>query len=99
MHNLHWICALQLVAGEGMTFDEYRSTLDGFASDLTPNEMSAIIHQLQADGMTSEERHLKKLKNWPAWDEAFDAQLDNHHESGALGTPILWSTTHSINGK
>ena len=95
MHDLHWICALQSVAGEGMTFDEHWSALDGYASDLTPNEMSAIIHQLQANGMTSKEcclkkftqHNLKKLKNWPAWDEAFNAQLDNHHESGALGTP------------
>ena len=88
-------------------FNEYLSTLDGFASNLTPNEMSAIIHRLQANGITSEERrlkkftrhNLKKLTNWPAWDEAFNAQLDNHHESGALGTPILRSTTHGVNGK
>ena len=59
-------------------------------------EMSAIIRRLQSDGMTDEERALKrltrrnrmKLSNWSAWDEGFDMQLDAHWEAGALGEPV-----------
>lgn len=29
-----------------------------------------------------------KLSNWPAWDEAFDRQLDAHHAAGTFGTPV-----------
>jgi hypothetical protein len=70
MHNLQHICALQLVAGERMTYDEYHAAVNEFASNLTLMEMSAVIshlpaediliNQLQAEGMTPEEQHLKK---------------------------------------
>jgi hypothetical protein len=52
--------------------------------DSIPTDLHALpICRLQTDGMTPEERawpkltrhHLKKLPNWPTWDEAFDAQL------------------------
>ncbi len=117
MHDLQRICALQSVAGEGMTYDEYHAAVEEFASDLTPMEMSAVIrrlrsedlliNQLQAEGMTPEEQHLKKftranlmrLPNWSKWDKAFDAQLDNHHETGALAEPIPRSEARGINGK
>jgi hypothetical protein len=34
-------------------------------------------------------RHkLKRLPNWPIWDEAFDAQLDAHYRDGAIGDPV-----------
>ena len=44
MHELHRICALRLVSGEGMTSDGYHSLLDTFASALTDVEMSEVIH-------------------------------------------------------
>ena len=117
MHDLQRVCALQSVAGEGMTYDEYRGVVDEFASDLTPMEMSAVIsrlqtedahvHRLQAETMTPEEQRLKKftranlmkLPNWTKWDEAFDAQLDSHRESGALAEPIPRSEARGVNGK
>ena len=43
MHDLQWVCCLQLVAGEGMTFDEYRNVLDEFAANMTPSEMSEAL--------------------------------------------------------
>jgi hypothetical protein len=57
--------------------------------------------------MTPEEQCLKKfahanlmrLLNWSKWDEVFDAQLNNHHETGALAEPIPCSKAHGINGK
>jgi hypothetical protein len=33
------------------------------------------------------------------WDKAFDAQLDNHCETGALAEPIPRSEARGINGK
>jgi hypothetical protein len=47
MHDLQRICALQSVAGEGMTYDEYHAAVEEFASDLTPMEMSAVIRRLR----------------------------------------------------
>jgi hypothetical protein len=49
MHDLRCICALQLVAGEGMTYDEYHAAVDEFASDLTLMEMSTVISRLRAE--------------------------------------------------
>jgi hypothetical protein len=57
--------------------------------------------------MTPEEQHLKKfthanlmrLPNWSKWDEDFDAQLDNHRETGALAELIPHSEGCGINGK
>jgi hypothetical protein len=49
MHDLQCICALQFVAGEGMTYDEYHTAVHEFASDLTMMEMSAVISCLQAE--------------------------------------------------
>jgi hypothetical protein len=57
--------------------------------------------------MTPEEQHLKKLTcanlmrlpNWSKWDEAFDAQLNNHCETGALAELIPHSEACGINGK
>ena len=76
MHDLCRVCALQSVAGEDMTCNKYSDALDDFASDLTYSEMSAVISEwavcrVQSDGMTDEERSLKKftrrnlLKNLP----------------------------------
>jgi hypothetical protein len=40
------------------------------------------------------------LPNWPKWDEAFDAQLDNHSETGALADHIPpLAEARGINGK
>jgi hypothetical protein len=66
-----------------------------------------LINQLQAEGMTPEEQRLKKftcanlmrLPNWSKWDKAYDAQLDNHRETGALEEPIPRSEARGINGK
>ena len=90
-----------------MTCNEYRDALDDFASDLTYSEMSAVISEwavcrVQSDGMTDEERSLKKftrhnlmkLANWSDWDVQFDAQLDNHSETGCIGKPVPRSATH-----
>jgi hypothetical protein len=49
MHDLQRICALQSVAGEGMTYDEYHAAVNEIASDLTPMEMSAVISRLGAE--------------------------------------------------
>jgi hypothetical protein len=38
-----------------------------------------------------------KLSNWSLWDGAFDAQLDAHHASGALGTPV--PRAHPVGGR
>jgi hypothetical protein len=96
MHDLRRICALQSVSGEGMTPDGYRESLDSFASDLSDVEMASVIHRLQTEGMTEEERlltkftrrNLQKLTNWTDWDAAFDAQLDAHRQAGTIGAPI-----------
>jgi hypothetical protein len=45
MHNLQCICALQSVAGEGMTYDEYH----------------AAVNRHNTDGMTPEEQHFEKI--------------------------------------
>ena len=58
--------------------------------------MTEVIHRLQTEGMTMEERRLKrftrrnlqKLPNWPDWDAAFDAQLDAHFKMGTISAPI-----------
>ena len=73
LHDLCCICALQLVSGEGMTLDQYRSALDTFASELSEVKMLMVIHHLQTAGMTPEERNLsritqrnlQRLPNWP----------------------------------
>ena len=44
MHDLHHICALQSISGEGMTVDAYHISLDAFASDLTDIELLKVIH-------------------------------------------------------
>jgi len=60
--------------------------------------MAHVVYRLQTSGMTDEEcslkhfthHQLKCLKNWPEWDEAFDAQLDAHCKAGCIGIPFLW---------
>jgi hypothetical protein len=55
-----------------------------------------IVNQLEASGMTDEEKNLKNftrrtlktLANWEEWDTAFDMQLDQHHEAGTFLEPI-----------
>ena len=43
MHDLQWVCALQSVAGEGMSFDEYHNVLDEFAANMTSSKMSDLL--------------------------------------------------------
>ena len=94
--DLRHVCALQSVVGEGKTSAEFQSLIAEFEDDLTPTEMSELIHRLQTNDMTPEERRLKsftrrnlqKLSNWSLWDEAFDTQLDAHFEAGTLGHPV-----------
>jgi hypothetical protein len=70
-----------------------------------PNNL-LLLHRLQTDGMTPEERalpkltrhRLKKLPNWPDWDAAFDAQLDAHLRDSAIGEPVLRPLTNSKGG-
>jgi hypothetical protein len=76
---------------------ELRHAIDCYEQLLTDQDMSLILHRLQTDCMTDEERQLKsftrhqlkKLSNWLEWDAAFDAQLDAHFAAGALGLPVL----------
>jgi hypothetical protein len=105
MNDLRHICALQSISGEGLTSNAYRSSLATFASsyDIATNAMSHVIHRLQTEGMTDEERVLKhftrrnlqRLSNWPAWDAAFDAQLDAHCASGTISRPVPRPTRSS----
>lgn len=106
INDLRHICALQSVAGEGMSAAEYESLLSEFASDMSPAMMTAVIHRLQSQGMTPEEvklkkftRHqLKKLPNWPTWDICFDSQLDGHDGSGTFLPPVPRSSIKSEDG-
>ena len=83
--------------GKPMTTADYNRQLQEVSDDMSDMELLQLIHRLQTDGMTEEERllskftryRLKKLSNWDDWDLAFDAQLDAHNQSGCLGTPIL----------
>ena len=100
LHDLRRVCALQSVPREDLTSAEYQSALDAHMAEMSTAEMSEIIHRLQTDEMTDEERKLtrfsrKKLKglsNWSAWDDAYDKQLDAHRESGTFGEPVLRPT-------
>jgi hypothetical protein len=64
------------------------------------------IHRLETSGMTDEEkalksftrRALKNLDNWKEWDEAFDTQLDQHHEAGTFLEPIPRPTVSPSGG-
>ena len=47
LSDLRRVCALQSIAGEGMSSTEYGKQLHAFASDLSPVEMSTVIHQLR----------------------------------------------------
>jgi len=59
-------------------------------------DMARLVYHLQNSDMTDEERLLKRfthqqlkcLKNWPDWDNAFDAQLDAHRKAGCIGVPV-----------
>ena len=96
MNDLRRVCALQKTTPEGKTFTEFNTALQNFDTDLTDVEMSEVIHRLQTETMTMEERRLKRftrrnllrLPNWSSWDAAFDAQLDAHRAAGTLGAPI-----------
>ena len=69
-------------------------------SGAAPEVMDHLVYrvnQMHNDHMTDEEKQLKhftrrnlmRLANWKTdWEPAFDAQLDGHFESGALGHPI-----------
>lgn len=80
-----------------------RAAVDELYDDLTPIELAEVISQveysigrLHTDAMTAEERalpsftrnRLKKLANWDQWDNAHDAQLDSHFDSGTLGKAL-----------
>jgi hypothetical protein len=65
--------------------------------DWLPNEVKDLpVHRLETSGMTDAEkalksltrRALKKLNNWKEWDEAFDTQLNQHHEARTFLEPI-----------
>ena len=101
LHDLCHISALQSVAGEGMTCDKFCHAVHEQATHLKHSDMSDaisdwVVHRVQSNGMTDEERkllkftrcNLMKLQNWSDWDTQFDAQLDNHHEAGCIGEPV-----------
>jgi len=60
-------------------------------------DMACMVYCLQNSDMMDKEHFLKcftcwklkNLKNWPDWDNAFDAQGDAHWKAGCIGVPIL----------
>jgi len=103
LHDLRHIAALQSLDGVGMPINvepsssgHLRTVLNAFKADLHGINMVQFVHRLQHAGMTEEERSLKRftrrqlmrLRNWPEWDKAFDAQLDAHLKVGCIGTPV-----------
>jgi len=65
-------------------------------SSLCDVDMACLVYHLQNSDMTDEKCllkwftrwQLKCLKNWPDWDNAFDAQLDAHRKAGCIGVPV-----------
>ena len=65
-------------------------------SEIIADYPDAILHQLQTDCMTPEEKQLKRLTrrtlkalpNWKVWDDAYNAQLDDHAKAGVFGKPV-----------
>ena len=64
--------------------------------EIIANYPDAILHQLQPDGMSDQEKELKRftrqslktLSNWNEWNDAFNQQLDDHAKAGVFGKPI-----------
>jgi hypothetical protein len=96
LHDLRHICALRSVSPTDQSTAALRQAVASFENMLSDHDLNALLHRLQTDCMTDEERkltrftrrNLKKLSNWPEWDAAFDAQLDAHYAAGALGLPV-----------
>jgi hypothetical protein len=96
LHDLRHICALRSIPPTTQSAAELRHAVTSFENMLSDHDLNALLHRLQTDCMTDEERkltrftrrNLKKLSNWPEWDAAFDAQLDAHYAAGALGLPV-----------
>ena len=65
-------------------------------SEIIADYPDSILHQLQTDGMTDQEKELKRLTrrslktlpNWNEWNDAFNQQLDEHAKAGVFGEPI-----------
>ena len=103
MNDLRRVCALQLVAGEGMSIDEYSAAVAAVEKDLRGLDLDHLIARVQSAGMTDEERkltkftrrNLQKLSNWAEWDASFDDQLDQHLKDGTFGLPVKLSTVPS----
>ena len=57
---------------------------------------SPVLSRLENSHMTPDERNLRSftrkrlqtLSNWAVWDDAFDSQLNGHHDSGTLNHPV-----------
>jgi hypothetical protein len=82
LHDLRRICALRFAPTDPhQSAAEVRLAVDNYEQLLSDHELAAMIHRLQTDCMTDEERQLKsftrnqlrKLSNWLEWDAAFDA--------------------------
>jgi len=88
LHDLQCIYALQLVAGEDVPcnitdapFDEapvYKifTLIKALEASFCDVDMAFIDEERLLKHFTCHQ--LKRLKNWPDWDDAFDAQLNAH---------------------
>jgi len=108
MQDIHQVCALQSVAGEGMRGNAYTRAINERTTSLECSCFASVIHRLQADGMTEEERNIKgsftrrklmRLSNSDQWIECFDKQLDDHHAIPLFGKPVLRRSLAGTNGK
>jgi hypothetical protein len=69
-----------------------------FSTDeITTDELDLLIHSIQSESVTAAERalgrftrrRLRNLDNWPFWKVAETKQLDQFHELGMFGSPII----------
>ncbi len=101
LHNLPHVHTLQSVAREGtacgitdISFDE--SPVRFMEAPSCDANMAHMVYCLQTSSMADKEHwfkhftccQLKSFKNWPDWDNAFDAQLDAHCKAGCIGVPV-----------
>ncbi len=108
--DIRRVAALHAVAGEGLTHLEHRELVRELASapslgytQADPDDLvlwspddALLMHHLQNDHMTDEERQLKsfsrknlmKLSNWDQWRTADETQLNAHFDSGTIGKAV-----------
>jgi hypothetical protein len=97
--------ASRIAPDDGLTIggDELRA-IHALCSDhplstheITTDELDLMIHSIQSESVTDAERalgrftrrKLRNLENWPLWKAAETKQLDQFHELGMFGAPIV----------